>query len=373
MLISAVMPIMSIYRLPHGQYGYSGHVINLPQDVVSFAISLPRLPSELDVLVVRKEGDQSHRDFRVRTAVVERALNWLLQNNTHYRANQIHFNQDALAQLPEDGNLSCLTSVPPDPTSTEQQAQPSKEDPYAAHLSQSFVPNAVRPMTEQETVRQSIQDRQTTSTTLMWLSIGGTPINEFMTEGYFSMAFPTLFPTGTADFLGQRCNRVTIGNYFKHLVMYEDGRFATHPRFRFFALNTEMRWRALQAGRIYIHQHPGDAQLSLDELHDMVGREREVFPNPFSTMQQVYVAPSNTGSDSKVVWCPWLTHSVSQPSSSHTEQLTYSGQNWHSSYAQKILSQGQVVPKQASRILLLLTGSSLTEFRSLEIPSTLVS
>ena len=279
MLISAVMPIMSIYRLPHGQYGYSGHVINLPQDVVSFAISLPRLPSELDVLVVRKEGDQSHRDFHVRTAVAERALNWLLQNNTHYRANQIHFNQDALAQLPEDGNLSCLTSVPPDPTSTEQQAQPSKEDPYAAHLSQSFVLDAVRPMTEQETVRQSIQDRQTTSTTLMWLSIGGTPINEFMTEGYFSMAFPTLFPTGAADFLGQRCNRVTIGNYFKHLVMYEDGRFATHPRFRFFALNTEMRWRALQAGRIYIHQHPGDAQLSLDELRDMVGREREVFPN----------------------------------------------------------------------------------------------
>ena len=52
MLISAIMPIMSIYRLPHGQYGYSGHVINLPQDVSSFATSLPRLPSELDVIVV---------------------------------------------------------------------------------------------------------------------------------------------------------------------------------------------------------------------------------------------------------------------------------------------------------------------------------
>ena len=48
MLISAVMPIMSVYRLPQGQYGYSGHVINLPQDVASFAQSLPRLPSELE-------------------------------------------------------------------------------------------------------------------------------------------------------------------------------------------------------------------------------------------------------------------------------------------------------------------------------------
>lgn len=58
MLISAVMPIMSIYRLPLGQYGYTGHVINLPQDVVSFARSLPRLPAELDVLVVRKPADK---------------------------------------------------------------------------------------------------------------------------------------------------------------------------------------------------------------------------------------------------------------------------------------------------------------------------
>ena len=46
----AVMPIMSVYRLPQGQYGYSGHVVNLPQDVASFVQSLPRLPSELDVI-----------------------------------------------------------------------------------------------------------------------------------------------------------------------------------------------------------------------------------------------------------------------------------------------------------------------------------
>ena len=54
MLVSAVMPIMSIYRLPHGQYGYTGHVINLPQDVMSFAHRLPRLPSDLVIVVVRK-------------------------------------------------------------------------------------------------------------------------------------------------------------------------------------------------------------------------------------------------------------------------------------------------------------------------------
>ena len=70
-----------------------------------------------------------------------------------------------------------------------------------------------------------------------------------------------------------------MGNYFKHLLMYEDQRFATHPRFRYFALNSEMRWRALQSGRVYIHQHPNDARLTVDELRDMVGREGEAFSN----------------------------------------------------------------------------------------------
>ena len=99
-------------------------------------------------------------------------------------------------------------------------------------------------MTEQEAVQQSVQRQSDhpsaapTSTDVVAFQ-GGIPINEFTTEGYFTCAFPTLFPTGAADFLGQRHNQVTVGNYFKHLMVYEDGRFAKHPRFRFFALNTD--------------------------------------------------------------------------------------------------------------------------------------
>ena len=47
----------------------------------------------------------------------------------------------------------------------------------------------------------------------------------------------------------------------------------------FFALNTEMRWCAIQTGCIYVKQNPGDVQLSLDELHDMIGREGDSFSN----------------------------------------------------------------------------------------------
>ena len=45
----------------------------------------------------------------------------------------------------------------------------------------------------------------------------------------------------TFEYFGPRIYKVTIGAYVKHLMMYRDGRFAKHPRFRYFALNTDMR------------------------------------------------------------------------------------------------------------------------------------
>ena len=247
----------------------------------------------------------SHRDFRVRRSVVHRALNWLVTHNQYYRSNHVHIDVNALEQLPHDGNPSHLTAITvesaitePPATNTPATGPPvadtpaTSEDPYSAHLPQSFVPIATRSMTEQEAVHQSVQDRQlspstsSSPATMMWSPLEEYPSMSSTTEGYFSCAFPILFPTGAGDFLGQRQNQVTIGNYFKHLMMYDDNRFAKHPRFRFFALNTEMRWRALQTGRVYVKQHPGDAQLSLDELRDMVGREGQTISNCVSTVSE---------------------------------------------------------------------------------------
>ena len=44
-------------------------------------------------------------------------------------------------------------------------------------------------------------------------------------------------------------------------------------------VKTEMQWHALQTGRIYVCQHFHDAQLSVEELHDMVEHEGEAFSN----------------------------------------------------------------------------------------------
>ena len=151
MLISAVMPLMSIYRLPHGQYGYKGHVINLPQDITTFVSRLPRLPSELDILLVRKEGsDNTHCDFRVRKLVVLRAIQWLKQHNKFYR--NVEISQDALDQLPDYGSLSSVREVVMD---AEDELELQTTDDPNIQDSASFVPVVVRKMTEEESIRKS--------------------------------------------------------------------------------------------------------------------------------------------------------------------------------------------------------------------------
>ena len=104
--------------------------------------------------------------------------------------------------------------------------QLSDDDAYDAHLARSFVPVATQSVTEQGAVQQSDQcqsDHQA-----------------------------TLHPTGAGDFLGQIHNQVT------NVAMRIATLLHKHLQFRFFALNTEMRWCALRTGRIYIQQHSVD-------------------------------------------------------------------------------------------------------------------
>ena len=191
MLILAVMPMMSIYQLPQGQYGYSGHVIDLPQDVHSFSRSLPRLPSELDVIIVRKEGtNQSHRDFQSEEVLSTELCSGLLRT-TSTTVLSMCTDDKVLSQLPEHGTLSQLrviavdspatdglvtsttststsssaptTSSSPDdtlPTTCNSATVNEPIDTYNAHLSQSFVPTAMWSITEQEAVVKSVEECQ---------------------------------------------------------------------------------------------------------------------------------------------------------------------------------------------------------------------
>ncbi len=106
------------------------------------------------------------------------------------------------AVLPVDGDLSTFMSTVNMGSSDDEYTNVllSDDSDSTSHLVTSFIPLPLRGVTEQEAIQQSVDGRGHVS----WPSTSANPINEFTTEGYMSCAFPTLFPTGAADFICPR-------------------------------------------------------------------------------------------------------------------------------------------------------------------------
>ena len=110
MLIARLAPTVRVHMLKHGGIASRGHCIAFPQAVQEPATILPRLPAEVDVIRVRRQGkDDTHKDFRVRRHHVERALRWLKEYNPAY--SDIVIDRARLENLPEDGELPNLRTV----------------------------------------------------------------------------------------------------------------------------------------------------------------------------------------------------------------------------------------------------------------------
>lgn len=115
-------------------------------------------------------------------------------NNTYY--NDVTINHGTLSMLPIDSQLTNPVSISISSDSVEILANQGS-DPYNAYLQSIFVPATVRSFTEHEMIRQSIMDVSASQQHVNWPSTTGSPVNDFT----ISCEFPTLFPTGTADFL----------------------------------------------------------------------------------------------------------------------------------------------------------------------------
>ena len=272
MIIARACPIMSVYRKHGGQRGYKGHVVNLPQDIQGFLKHLPCNVQDLPILIVRRHGaENTHQDFRVRRERILLALQWLKSNNPCY----IIVDHDALQLLPEDGIPPELLTV--DDQEEEFSAPEDTSEETNGHDSHSFLPLPTRQTTENDAIRAAVI---TANNPLEWPDISGQPINEFRTPYLATMPFPALFPYGTGDptYPGRQ-RKISCRDGFKHLIKYGEAtsdnlkfwRFASHPRFPYWALNMKQRHQLLSQAKIYLQQNPGDANLSVEELREMVG------------------------------------------------------------------------------------------------------
>ena len=280
MLIARALPIMRVYIKPGGQKGYSGHCINLPQNVTELAHSLPRYPKDLSVIVVKMKGkDNSFKDVTVQRQKVADALHWLISNNPHYK--NINVNQDSLNSLPANGVPHDLLSVETESTddshACEPNSGPQNEDDIVYNEGtemSSLLPIPEFQQQEMEAVQQQLFHQ---TTHMPWPTVENEPINEYLTPFLATLAFPTLFPDGKGDPTNPSLHRgVPLGDRVKHLLKFGENkngkwvyRFATHPRFAYWALNMIQRKRILQQTDMFLKQNPGEAHLTAEELRQM--------------------------------------------------------------------------------------------------------
>ena len=92
------------------------------------------------------------------------------------------------------------------------------------------------------------------------------------------MAFLALFLVGRGDPTTQaRQHGVILTEAFKHLVKFAERlpngkyswRFASLPRFPYWALDMKQRHQLLSQSNVYLHQHPADPNMTIEELREM--------------------------------------------------------------------------------------------------------
>ena len=104
---------MRVYIKPGGHRGYSGHCINLPQNITEIASALSRYPKDISVIVVKViRKNNTFKDVNVRRHKVDSAFLWLIQNNPHY--NDVKVDNSALCSLPENGVPFDISTVDAD-------------------------------------------------------------------------------------------------------------------------------------------------------------------------------------------------------------------------------------------------------------------
>ncbi|XP_028418913.1 uncharacterized protein LOC114544479 [Dendronephthya gigantea] len=237
-------------------------------------------------MIVRRQGaDETHKDFTVRRHRVLEAILWLKTNNPFFK--DIEIDRDIIQSLPENGVPEELRYIIEDnelPVHVENEGPPQEpvmsanatvEELVLGNGSTSFIPMRRR----QRKDGAAIQDAVNEVDPLDWPSTEGNAFNEFKTDGLASMAFPTLFPHGKGDPTNRvRQHEVSLAEAFKHLMKFAERlpngkfewRFASHPRFPYWALNMKQRHQLLSQDNIYLRQHPADANMTMEELKTMV-------------------------------------------------------------------------------------------------------
>ncbi|KAL6789495.1 hypothetical protein GGI42DRAFT_347248 [Trichoderma sp. SZMC 28013] len=257
MLIARVHVHVQIFQHRGQQYKYRGHVVNFLRDTGSVYSQLPLLPPDLDIIILRPANStnqphmtrQFRRQFRVRQEAIRQWLLFLRDNHPGYR--DIFIDQDRLSQLPVDGDVSDQLFNHRQPEVIIEDTVADADLPHDDDYDGAAVPNLIAAQTELDQLRDLLENREVLPAEqipfqqllhqhspepsphryIRMPNIRSTPISEFnRSQPLLSLAFPTLYPRGEADFVYPRLRSITYDQYLAHAMKYHDGRFTRYPR-----------------------------------------------------------------------------------------------------------------------------------------------
>jgi hypothetical protein len=265
-----------VWQVRGGQHKYRGHCCNFVRENENIQRHLPLLPSECEIVILRRRGainpedTAMFEDFRVRRGHIQQWLNYLRAHHPTFSNPDIQIDDERIQQLPEDGlvhdQLLNLTTSEID--SEEDQGPPEEGDdqPPANLHSNGFVPDLHILTHEIDQLRNAAHAPPPPDGQLLTMPVvRGTPLSEYGSNIAIN-AFPTLFPTGKGGFDEPRSKKVSEKQWANYLLQFRGGRFARHPRFRYWALNTIMRHESKKASTWYQTIQRGQNPLTTAEV-----------------------------------------------------------------------------------------------------------
>ena len=259
--IARICPVQNVFKMKGGCMGQKGHSVSFQQDVEAFAKSLPRKQNELPYIIIKAPNQTC--DLRANGVYILEALEFLKKNNPFYH--DIDIDEEVLASYPSDRETP-LTGVRSHDTEEEVTEEAlismvndnqGEDEECPEQNVEDIAPTMTGAEVPQKTVREFIkeavlQNSQETERTVPWPKRENKPASEFC-EGFWSMAFPHLFPYGKGD-------RTTTGRenrtpdflpWLQHLIRFHDGRFARDVRFVLYSVNAYRRHKGITVSNVY--------------------------------------------------------------------------------------------------------------------------
>jgi hypothetical protein len=242
-LISRISPCINLHMLKHGGLAANGHCVAFPQEVSEPGKISPKLPSEVNIKRIRKQGENdTSKEFNVMRYKIQNALIWLKENNSVY--SDIIISQDRINLLTVDGELEDISTLEYREETQHLNDQGPAVDqidhgeiqgetvsgvslPHPNINIKEIIENAVKEISENINITVSANKKG--QVCIPWPTRKNEVMSEFTTRQYFSLAFPCLFPCGNGDFHLNRARTCTsLSDWANHLIWFKDGRFANH-------------------------------------------------------------------------------------------------------------------------------------------------